>query len=718
MQFAELVPRLAYLAPAERELVEAAHQLAARAHEGQMRLTGEPYIVHPVAVAAILADLHLDQDALAAALLHDVVEDTEVSSAEIAAQFGPTVEKLVQGVTKLGKIHIHTQSQAQAENIRKMLIAMAEDLRVVLIKLGDRLHNMRTIAPLPPERRERIARETLDIYAPLAHRLGIWQIKAELEDRAMAVLEPERFAAVEAAITDRRRDRERLLEQAQGALRQELAAAGIACEVSGRPKHIASVLRKMQQGSKSLEEIYDLVAVRVLCEDVRGCYGALGVVHSLWKPIPGRFKDYIAMPKGNGYQSLHTTIIDGSGEPLEIQIRTHAMHRTADEGIAAHWHYKEASGSDPRLDERFSWLRALLDWQKEMLDAERFVENVKLDLFQDEVFVFTPKGDVRSLPAGSTPVDVAYRVHTDVGHRCVGARVNSRMVALDYQLQNGDIVEILTSRTGRNGPSRDWLNFVKTSSARDKIRQWFKRQRREENVARGRELLDRELRRMRGIALSGVKDDRLQEMVREARVADVTEFLAAIGYGEIAPRTVVLRWSAREEAAEGRPEVDGGERVSIPLVSPPLPGGAVRVRGVADVLTSIAHCCRPVPGEPILGYVTRGRGVTVHRATCANIRHGAELERVVEVAWEERPGQVFPVALRIEAFDRTGLLRDVATVIAESKVNLSGAAVEVTQDHTASISAVVEISSLTQLSRLLEKLESVRDVRSVAREAR
>ncbi|HUY61306.1 MAG TPA: bifunctional (p)ppGpp synthetase/guanosine-3',5'-bis(diphosphate) 3'-pyrophosphohydrolase [Candidatus Dormibacteraeota bacterium] len=718
MEFAELLPRLAYLAPPERALVEAAHRLAAQAHEGQTRLSGEPYIVHPVAVAAILADLHLDQDALAAALLHDVVEDTAVSAAEIAAAFGPTVEKLVQGVTKLGKIHVHTQSQAQAENIRKMLIAMAEDLRVVLIKLGDRLHNMRTIAPLAPERQERIARETLDIYAPLAHRLGIWQIKAELEDLALAVLEPERFAAVEAAITDRRRDRERLLEQAQAALRQELAAAGITCEVSGRPKHIASVLRKMQQGAKSLEEIYDLVAVRVLCEDVRGCYGALGVVHSLWKPIPGRFKDYIAMPKGNGYQSLHTTVIDSSGEPLEIQIRTHAMHRTADEGIAAHWHYKEASGSDPRLDERFSWLRALLDWQKEMLDAERFVENVKLDIFQDEVFVFTPKGDVRSLPAGSTPVDVAYRVHTDVGHRCVGARVNSRMVALDYQLQNGDIVEILTSRTGRNGPSRDWLNFVKTSSARDKIRQWFKRQRREENVARGRELLDRELRRMRGIALASLKDDRLQEMAREVRMADVTEFFAAIGYGEIAPRTVVLRWSAREEAAEGHPEADGGERLSIPLVSPPVPGGAVRVRGVADVLTSIAHCCRPVPGEPILGYVTRGRGVTVHRATCANIRHGSDAERVVEVEWEERAGQVFPVALRIEAFDRTGLLRDVATVIAESKVNLSGAAVEVAEDHTASISAVVEISSLTQLSRLLERLESVRDVRSVGREVR
>ena len=718
MEFAELLPRLAYLAPPERALVEAAHRLAAQAHEGQTRLSGEPYIVHPVAVAAILADLHLDQDALAAALLHDVVEDTAVSAAEIAAAFGPTVEKLVQGVTKLGKIHVHTQSQAQAENIRKMLIAMAEDLRVVLIKLGDRLHNMRTIAPLAPERQERIARETLDIYAPLAHRLGIWQIKAELEDLALAVLEPERFAAVEAAITDRRRDRERLLEQAQAALRQELAAAGITCEVSGRPKHIASVLRKMQQGAKSLEEIYDLVAVRVLCEDVRGCYGALGVVHSLWKPIPGRFKDYIAMPKGNGYQSLHTTVIDSSGEPLEIQIRTHAMHRTADEGIAAHWHYKEASGSDPRLDERFSWLRALLDWQKEMLDAERFVENVKLDIFQDEVFVFTPKGDVRSLPAGSTPVDVAYRVHTDVGHRCVGARVNSRMVALDYQLQNGDIVEILTSRTGRNGPSRDWLNFVKTSSARDKIRQWFKRQRREENVARGRELLDRELRRMRGIALASLKDDRLQEMAREVRMADVTEFFAAIGYGEIAPRTVVLRWSAREEAAEGHPEADGGERLSIPLVSPPVPGGAVRVRGVADVLTSIAQCCRPVPGEPILGYVTRGRGVTVHRATCANIRHGSDAERVVEVEWEERAGQVFPVALRIEAFDRTGLLRDVATVIAESKVNLSGAAVEVAEDHTASISAVVEISSLTQLSRLLERLESVRDVRSVGREVR
>ncbi|HVA21327.1 MAG TPA: bifunctional (p)ppGpp synthetase/guanosine-3',5'-bis(diphosphate) 3'-pyrophosphohydrolase [Candidatus Micrarchaeia archaeon] len=713
MDAGPLATRLTYLAPAERERVGRAHALAARAHQGQLRLSGDPYLVHPEAVAATLADLHLDADALAAALLHDVLEDTEVTAETLREQFGPTVEKLVQGVTKLGRIHARPEGQAQAENIRKMLIAMAEDLRVVLIKLGDRLHNMRTISPLAPDRRQRIAQETLDIYAPLAHRLGMWQMKAELEDLALAVLDPAGFEAVTGAIASRRKELEQVLGQAGTELERELTVAGIRADINGRPKHAASVLRKMQQHGKSLEEIYDLVAIRIVCEDVRSCYGVLGVVHTLWKPIPGRFKDYVAMPKGNGYQSLHTTVVGAGGEPMEIQIRTAAMHRTAEEGIAAHWHYKESSAGDPRLDERFSWLRALLEWQKEMLDAERFVENVKLDIFPDEVFVFTPKGEVRSLPAGSTPVDFAYRIHTDVGHRCLGAKVNSRMVPLDHRLENGDIVEVLTTRSERHGPSRDWLNFVKTSSARDKIRQWFKRQRREENVARGRELLERELRRLRGQSLSQVPVERLADTARELRYQELPDFLAAIGYGELSPRTVVLRWAARDD---GDGETGPVPRLTIPIVSRPAGQDAVRVRGVDNVLATLAQCCKPVPGEAIRGYVTRGRGVSVHRASCSNLRHGHEPERLVEVEWIEAARQVFPVALKIEGWDRTGLLRDVATVIAESRVNLSGAAVEVTDDHTAVISTVVEIASLTQLSRLLEKLEAIRDVHTVARE--
>ncbi|HUY55866.1 MAG TPA: bifunctional (p)ppGpp synthetase/guanosine-3',5'-bis(diphosphate) 3'-pyrophosphohydrolase [Candidatus Nanopelagicaceae bacterium] len=712
LQFADLLPALAYLGEDDVALLRRAYLVAEQAHEGQKRLSGEPYLSHPLAVTKLLAEMRLDTDALAAALLHDVVEDTAVTSEEIRAEFGSTVEKLVEGVTKLGRIKLHSQAQIQAENIRKMLIAMAEDLRVVLIKLADRLHNMRTIAALPEERQRRIAQETMDIYAPLAHRLGMWQMKAELEDLSFSVLDQENYERVRQEILSQRRQRETALDQARRRLGEELELAGIPAEVVGRPKNITSVFRKMQQGGRTIGEIYDLVALRVICDDIRGCYGALGVVHSLWKPIPGRFKDYVAMPKGNGYQSLHTTVVGEGAEPVEIQIRTWDMHRTAEEGIAAHWHYKEGTQANHRLDQGFGWLRSLLEWQKELLDAESFVEHVKLDVFQDEVFVFTPKGDVLSLPSGSTAIDFAYRIHTDVGHRCLGAKANSRMVPLDYRLQNGDIVEVLTTRSERHGPSRDWLNFAKTSSAREKIRQWFKRERREENVTRGKELLDRELRRMRGSQLSAIPPTRLQELGREFRIPDLTDFFAAIGYGEIAARTVVLRWAAGEEAAVGQ----SASAPSIPLVSRPTPSGGVRVSGLGDLLTNIARCCKPVPGEPIRGYVTRGRGVTVHRDECVNIRHAGDPRRIVEVEWDADSRQVYPVRLRIEGRDRTGLLRDVATAIAESKVNLSGAAVEVEGDHTAVISTVVEVSSLTELSRLLERLEGVRDVQQVTRE--
>jgi GTP pyrophosphokinase len=619
-------------------------------------------------------------------------------------------------VTKLGRIKLHSQAQVQAENIRKMLIAMAEDLRVVLIKLADRMHNMRTISALPEERQLRIAQETMDIYAPLAHRLGIWQMKGELEDLCFSVLDRDNYERVRQEVQLRRRQREVVLEQARQHLLAELAEAGISAEVVGRPKNLSSIFRKMQQGGKTIREIYDLVALRVVCDDIRGCYGALGVVHSLWKPIPGRFKDYIAMPKGNGYQSLHTSVVGEGGEPVEIQIRTHEMHRTAEEGIAAHWHYKEGTRSNQRLDEGFSWLRSLLEWQKEVLDAERFVEHVRLDVFQDEVFVFTPKGDVLSLPAGATAIDFAYRIHTDVGHRCLGAKVNSRMVSLDYLLQNGDIVEILTTRSERHGPSRDWLNFAKTSSAREKIRQWFKRERREENVTRGRELLDRELRRMRGVQMGTVPQQRLLELAKEFRIPDLTDFFAAIGYGEVAARSVVLKWAAREEAASGAAAPALASTIPLTSRSSTSPSGGVRVAGLGDLMTNIARCCKPVPGEPIRGYVTRGRGVTVHREDCVNIRQATDPQRIVEAEWDEGSREVYPVRLRIEARDRTGLLRDVAIAIAESKVNLSGAAVEVDGAQVAIISAVVDITSLTELSRLLERLEGVRDVQQVVRE--
>lgn len=714
MPLPQLLDKTGYLTESERALLTRAYDVAEKAHKGQARLSGEPYVEHPLAVATILADLHLDVDTLVAALLHDTVEDTTLNSDDIAAQFGDDVAKLVEGVTKLGKIHVHTREQAQAENIRKMLVAMAEDIRVVLIKLGDRLHNMRTVSAHSTERRLRISRETLDIFAPLAHRLGMWQIKDELEDLAFAQLEPENYRTIDSQITAKWQEREAFVKDISEIVQKELDRVGIAGEVSGRPKHVYSVFEKMRKSHKELDEIYDLVAVRVLVDSVKDCYGVLGIIHTLWKPIPGRFKDYIAMPKGNGYQSLHTTVVSHSGEPMEVQIRTRDMHRTSEFGVAAHWQYKEATDQTVRFDERFGWLRLLMDWQKEVLDAEAFVDTVKVDIFQDEVFVFTPKGDVRSLPMGSTPVDFAYRVHTDVGHHCIGAKVNARMVSLDYRLQNGDIVEVLTTK-GSHGPSRDWLSFVKTSSAREKIRSWFKKERRDENVQKGRELLDKELRRMCQVGLASVKENDLVVLAKDFKFVVTDDFYAAIGYGDISARSAVLKYCSKDQEGEGD-AVDLG----IPLTATPASdGGAdvVRVHGMTGVLTALGQCCKPVAGEPIRGYITRGKGVTVHRASCVNIRNVADVDRLVEVEWERSNRHFYPVIIKIEAWDRTGLLRDIAGIIAESKINLAGADVQVYDDKTAVITTTVEIQNLTQLSRLLERLEAVRDVHTVTRDA-
>ena len=708
MPVAELLPKLTYLSTKDRDVVERAFDVARVAHEGQFRLSGEPYVEHPLAVAMLLADLRLDADTLAAALLHDTVEDTDMTREQLEAGFGPQVAKLVDGVTKLGKIHLRTQEQAQAENIRKMLIAMAEDIRVVLIKLGDRLHNMRTIEAHREERRLRISRETMDIYAPLAHRLGIWQMKWELEDLSFAQLDPDNYRLIAEKLNVKRAERETFVRDVSEILGKEFERFEIAAEISGRPKHVYSIFDKMRRYNKSFEEIYDLIAVRILVDSIKDCYGVLGVVHSLWKPIPGRFKDYIAMPKGNGYQSLHTTVLAHTGEPMEVQIRTHEMHQTAEFGVAAHWRYKGA-GSDVHLGERFGWLRLLVDWQKEVLDAEAFVDTVKVDIFQDEVFVFTPKGDVRSLPSGSTPVDFAYRVHTDVGHHCIGSKVNSRMVPLDYRMENGDIVEILTTK-GAHGPSRDWLGFVKTSSAKEKIRTWFKKERREENVQKGRELLDKEFRRMSQMPLASIKEDQLLDLAKEFKFHSIDDFMAAIGYGDISPRGTVLRFTDKDSVQ------NDSKILPIPLVTGSKPTGEVRVHGMRDMLTSLGQCCKPLVGEAISGYVTRGKGVTVHRTDCANVRNAVDPARIVEVEWELGTRQVYPVNIKIEAWDRTGLLRDIAAVIAEAKINLSGADVQVYDDKTAVISTIVEIQNLTQLSRLLEKLEAVRDVHTVARE--
>jgi GTP pyrophosphokinase len=708
----ELLRIADHLDPEGQQLVRKAYDRAAAAHTGQHRLSGEDYVNHPLEVAAILADLELDAATIAAALLHDTVEDTNLTADEVQREFGPEVARLVEGVTKLGRIALRSDQQQQAENIRKMMVAMAEDLRVVLIKLADRLHNMRTLDPLPEPKRKKISHETLDIYAPLAHRLGIGQIKWELEDLAFRNLEPDAYEDVVKRIAKKRNDRETLVSDLRDILSRELDKLGIQADITGRPKHIYSVWQKMTRESKDFSEIYDLSAIRVQVDTVRDCYGVLGVVHSLWKPMPGRFKDYVAMPKSNGYQSLHTTVITHTGEPIEIQIRTHEMHRVAEFGIAAHWTYKEGSKEANKdggsFDQKLSWLRSLLEWQNEVGDAESFLNTVKVDLFQDEVYVFTPKGDVLNLPNESTPVDFAYRIHTEVGHHCIGAKVNGRMVPLDYELKNGEIVEILTSK-GPHGPSRDWLNFVKSASAKERIRKWFKSQRREENVAKGHDLLDKELHRMHRVSLADLTEPKLLEIAGLHKYSSIDDFMAAIGYGDLSPHGVVMRMALTTPGS--------GDLRTIPLIPQVQPTPRVLVRGEKGILTTVASCCQPVPGDAIVGYTTRGKGVTVHRADCVNAVNAQDRDRVVPVDWDSEATHQYPVAIKIEAWDRQGLMRDIATVVAENRVNMSALEVHVYDDKTAVVSATVEIDSLAQLSRLMEKLEGVKDVHTVAREA-
>jgi GTP diphosphokinase / guanosine-3',5'-bis(diphosphate) 3'-diphosphatase len=691
---------------ADLSALERAYRFAAVAHADQVRASGEPYVTHPLAAAQTLAQIGLDPVAIQAALLHDIPEDTEYSLQDVEERFGSEVARLVDGVTKLSKFSTLSHEERQAENIRKMFLAMAEDVRVVLIKLADRLHNMRTIGGLPVEKQQRISRQTLEIYAPLAERLGIWQMKWELEDLAFKVLEPEQFRSLATQLETRRRARETYVQRAKLILRDALEASGIEAELSGRPKHIYSIHKKMQRKSAHLNEVYDVYAIRVLVDELKDCYAALGVVHSLWRPIPGQFDDYIAMPKGNGYQSLHTAVIAVDGKPLEVQIRTHAMHRVAEVGIAAHWRYKEGSRSERDYDAKLAWIRQLMDWQREISDATEFVEGLKLEVFQDQVFVFTPKGEVKDLPAGSTPLDFAYRIHTDIGHRCIGAKVNNRLVPLDYKLKNGDIVEIVTTKAA-HGPSRDWLNVVRTSHAKEKIRQWFKRQQRDENVAHGREALDRELRRLARTSIEKVGPDRVAQMADQYKFGSVDDFYAAIGYGAVSAQQVVIRMGV----------VDDANEAVLPQSAPPAPVApdGVRVKGVGDLLVRFAQCCHPIPGDQIIGYITRGKGVTVHLRTCGTVLHERDVDRLVEVDWEGAPQRTYPIAIRLDAYDRTGLLSEITNVVADQKVNIVAAHLETRPDHTATVVATLQVASVAQLARVLSRLEQVKDVYSVQR---
>jgi guanosine-3',5'-bis(diphosphate) 3'-pyrophosphohydrolase len=695
--------------PADLGPLERAFDLAVEAHEGQRRATGEPYVTHPIASAQITAELGIDPVAVTAAILHDVPEDTEFGLTDIEDRFGPEVARLVDGVTKLSRFSTHSHEQQQAENIRKMLLAMAEDIRVVLIKLADRLHNMRTLYGLPSEKQLRIARQTQEIYAPLAERLGIWQIKWELEDLAFKVLEPDRFRELARLLDTRRMGREDYISRAIAELTPRLTEAGIEADLQGRPKHIYSIDKKMQRKSAEFAEIYDVYAIRLLVDEVKDCYAALGIVHALWRPIPGQFDDYIAVPKNNLYQSLHTAVIALDGKPLEIQIRTHAMHQVSEVGIAAHWRYKEGSKSDREYDAKLAWLRQLMDWQRDVSesDATEFVEGIKLDIFQDQVFVFTPKGDIKDLPAGATPLDFAYRIHTDVGHRTIGAKVNNRLVPLDYRLKNGDIVEIVTTK-GEHGPSRDWMNLVRTSHAREKIRQWFKRKDRDENVVHGRESLERELRRLARKSLQSVGNDRIAEVGRTIYNHDtLDDFYAAIGYGAVSAQQVVARLGVLDDT-----------EVGLPTVAPTQPArtGGVRVKGVADLLVRFAKCCHPIPGDPIVGFITRGKGVTVHLRSCPTVLNEREVPRLIEVEWEAAPAQTYPIAIRVEAYDRTGLLNDITQVVAENKVNIVAAAVRVNPDHSAIVTATLQVASVSQLARVMSRIEGLKDVINVQRD--
>ncbi len=703
-----------YLSPEKLDVLEQAYQFALEAHRGQTRLSGGPFLEHPLETALILSDLQLDVTSLAAALLHDVPEDCGVPISEIEKRFGPEVSKLVDGVTKLSRITQQAaghkppksgdDSQTQAENLRKMLVAMAEDLRVVFIKLADRLHNMRTLQALPPERQQSIARETLDIYAPLAHRLGIWEIKSQLEDLAFSYLEAAQYRHISLLVSERGAAGREYIDKAIAIIRRELAKAGIKAEVSGRPKNLYSIYQKAQKYAaqgKSFGDIYDIMALRILVDEVQDCYSALGVVHNLWHPLTSEFNDYIANPKESGYQSLHTTVMCFGTTPLEIQIRTHQMHHLAEYGLAAHWRYKEGAKMDLRFEEKIAWLRQLMEWHRSLSGATEFLESVKTDIFRDQVFIYTPKGEIKDLPAGATPLDFAYRIHTDLGHRCVGAKVNGRLVSLTYQLRNGDTVEIITSKTS-HGPSRDWLNpnlgYIKTSQAREKIRQWFKKRQRAENVERGRELLQKELRRL------GLSSEIQEELPRLFKYDSLEEFLAAIGYGGISPSQIAVKLATQQEPPSAI-EISTRPQTVTP---------SIRVLGVGDLLTQMGRCCNPVPGDHIVGYVTRTKGVTIHRSNCPNILHQDEKERLVSVEWGDND-QLYPVTVRIEAWDRMGLLRDISTLVAEERVNIASVNTNSHNDQTASIFLTLEVKSIDQLSVLLSKLEGVRGVTNAVR---
>ena len=710
-----------YLPEDVTRTVGQAYEYANRCHEGQMRKSGEPYIAHPLETALFLAGLHLDSNTIVAALLHDVVEDCGVTLEEIDQRFGPHVAKLVDGVTKLTRMDDRLQpptddnasaiddaEHLHAESLRKMLVSMAEDIRVVLIKLADRLHNMQTLDALAPEKRRRIAQETLDIYSPLAHRLGIWEIKWRLDDLAFRHLNEDKYREISKILSSKRTEREEYIEKVTSSLGDELAKYGIEADVVGRPKGIYSTYRKMEKyeaQGKDFGDIYDLFALRVLVNETADCYKSLGVVHQLWHPIPGQFDDYIGNPKENLYQALHTTVISDGGTPLEVQIKTYELHRIAEYGVAAHWAYKEGNSGDQRFEEKMTWLRQLLEWQREVSGTAEFIESVKQDIFHDQVFVYTPKGRIVELTAGSTPVDFAYKIHTELGHRCIGAKVNGKLVSLDTSLSNGDTVEIFTSKSER-GPSLDWLNpnrgYVRSAGALQSVRQWFRKQERSANIQRGKEVLRRELRRLN----QKVDDDTLLGLFK---IDSMDDLLANLGSGNLAESLLAYRLA--EVGQETEPPLTQ-RRNDLPLSSP---SSGITVLGVGDLLIRMGRCCNPIPGDAIIGFITRARGVTVHKKDCSSVQREDEPERLVDVQWGQEK-QLYPVRVTMKAYDRVGLLRDMTSLVSNEGVNIASVVTEEWEDGTVTMALTCHTTGLDQLNKLFSKLEGVRGCISVTRD--
>lgn len=716
----EIIERVnVYSKSKDHALIRKAYDFAKNAHEGQLRESGEPFFKHPAKVALILTSFELDDASICAGLLHDVIEDTDVTYDDIKREFGEEIATLVNGVTKLGKIPYNTKEEQQAENLRKMFMAMAMDIRVIFVKLADRLHNMKTLGYTDKQKQIDKAKETLEIYAPLAHRLGMYSIKWELEDLCLRFIDPDAYYKLVDAISQRRNEREKFIKDIIEAIKVKLAEVNIEADIEGRPKHFYSIYRKMKEQNKEIDQIFDLFALRVIVNSVKDCYAVLGIVHEMYRPLPGRFKDYIAMPKANGYQSLHTTLVGKTGHPFEIQIRTWDMHRTAEYGLAAHWKYKEkTTDKTDSFDEKMSWIRRTVEWQKETKDGKEFLDSLKLDLFSDDVFVFSPKGDVYQLPVHSTPIDFAYRVHSEIGNKMVGARVNDKMVPIGYELQNGDVVEIIISANSK-GPSRDWLNIVKSANARAKMIQWFKKEGYEENVESGKEVVERELKRLRLQFNDLFKPEWVDILLKKYTFNKLDDCFAAIGYGAIPVGKIIGRLREeydKEKKAEIPPEVNANAKIDEAKKARKAPPSGIIVKGIDNCLVRLSKCCNPLPGDEIVGYITKGRGVSVHRSDCPNVtNYTDDINRLIDVEWFKAKNSEYVAEIEVFANDRNGLFGEVSAAVNDAKGKINAINARVTQERVAVFQVEVQLTDIDHLNKVIKAIRKVDSVYEVRR---